>query len=270
MPDIQRIDDPDDPRLRPYLHLTDPALRRGYEAGEGLFIAEGALVVDRLLRSRYPVRSLLVTDRASARVRPLLERSPATVLEVSEELARRTTGFHLHRGVLACGGRLPLPEFGPLARAAACVMVLEDIADQTNMGALFRNGTALGVDAVLLSPDCCDPLYRRSVRVSMGASLLVPFAYVRPWPDALAQLGHSHEVLALTPSPDAESLYRLGRPGARPPALLLGTEGTGLTGAAQALADRRLRIPMEQGVDSLNVATAAAVALSHLHRSRMG
>jgi tRNA G18 (ribose-2'-O)-methylase SpoU len=265
MPHPQFIDDPDDPRLRPYVHLTDPALRRGYEAGQGLFIAEGSLVLDRLIQSRFPVRSVLVTDRAAPRVTELLGRVDTEVFEVSEDLARRITGFHLHRGVLACGARLPLPPFDRVAASSLRPLVLEDIADQTNMGSLFRNAAALGADAVLLSPECCDPLYRRSVRVSMGASLSLPFAYIQPWPEGLRLLSPTHEVLALTPSPDAESIYELGpEPLSSPVALLLGTEGQGLTPAAQAQAARRVRIPMAEGADSLNVATAAAVALSHL------
>ena len=265
MPQTRRIDDPDDPALRPYLLLTDPALRRGYEAGEGLFIAEGALVLERLIGSRFPVRSVLVTDRAAPRVTKVLDGCQCPVLEVTEELARRITGFHLHRGVLACGARLPLPGFESVARSSARPLVVEDIADQTNMGSLFRNAAALDADAVLLSPGCCDPLYRRSVRVSMGASLLLPFAYVDPWPEGLLRLSATHRVLALTPSKDAESLYDVVQEGdALPPALLLGTEGDGLSAAAQALAARRVRIPMTEQADSLNVATAAAVALSHL------
>ena len=270
MPHPQRIDDPDDPRLKPYLHLTDPALRRGYEAGEGLFIAEGGLVLDRLIESRFPVRSVLVTERAAPRVTQRLARVDAEVFEVSEELARRITGFHLHRGVLACGARLPPSPFEDVARATVRPLVLEDIADQTNMGSLFRNAAALGADAVLLSPGCCDPLYRRSVRVSMGASLLLPFAYIEPWPEGLGRLSPTHEVLALTPAGDAESIYEVvTETGASPVALMLGTEGEGLTTAAQAMAARRVRIPMTERADSLNVATAAAVALSHL-RSASG
>ena len=265
MADIEFISDGADPRLRPYRHLTDPALRRGYEAGEGLFIAEGALVLERLLESRFPVRSVLVTDRAAPRVTEMLERSDGAVWQVSEELAHQLTGFHLHRGVLACAARLPLPDAAELARTNRRLLVLEDIADQTNMGALFRNAAALEADAVLLSPGCCDPLYRRSVRVSMGASLVVPFAYVEPWPEGLSRLKATHQVLALTPAADADSIYDLTQGQLGPAtALLLGTEGAGLTGPAMAGAHRRIRIPMTGRADSLNVATAAAVALSHL------
>jgi tRNA G18 (ribose-2'-O)-methylase SpoU len=267
MSDFERLDDADDPRLRPYLRLTDPALRRGYEAGEGLFIAEGSLVVQRLIQSRFPVRSVLVTERASSRVRDLLAGTPAPVLVVSEDLARSVTGFHLHRGILACGARLALPDPSDLAAGSGCLLVLEDIADQTNMGALFRNAAALGADGVLLSPGCCDPLYRRSIRVSMGASLLLPFSYLPDWPEALSGLARSHALLALTPAADAEPIDDLDADAASPPvALLLGTEGEGLTAPALALATGRVRIPMSAMVDSLNVATAAAVALARLGR----
>lgn len=270
-----RIDDPEDPRLRPYNHLTDPGLRRGFEAAEQLFIAEGRTVVLRLLRSPYPVRSVLLTDRSAARARSWLGDVPCPVLVVPEELARRVTGFHLHRGVLACGGRLPAADWRSVVAGSSTVLVVEDMADQTNLGSLFRSAMALGADAVVLSPGCCDPLYRRTVRVSMGASLSIPFAYMTGWPEPLDGLAQTHELLALTPGTGARSLAEVvadrdaslrGSGDPRPPrlALMVGAEGPGLTEAALAAASDRVRIPMRPGSDSLNVATAAAVALSHL------
>jgi len=224
-------------------------------------MAEGRLVVERLLGSRYPVRSVLVTEGGARRMAGVLAAAATTVMVVDEGLARVITGFNLHRGILACAGRLPLPEPATLAAAAGVVMVLEDIADQTNMGSLFRSGLALGVTGAILSPDCCDPLYRRSVRVSMAASLQLPYAVGEPWPDALAELGVSHYLLALTPDPAAVALADFARswPGG-PLGVLLGTEGTGLSRAAQSLCQTRVRIPMREGSDSLNVATAAAIA----------
>ncbi|MHB1855766.1 MAG: TrmH family RNA methyltransferase [Acidimicrobiales bacterium] len=263
--EFQSVAEATDGRLRPYLHLTDPALRRGYEAREGLFIAEGRLVVERLLGSRYPVRSVLVTEAGARRMAGVLAAAATTVMVVDEELARTITGFQLHRGILACAGRLPLPEPTALASGAGVVMVLEDIADQTNMGGLFRSGLALGVGAALLSPGCCDPLYRRSVRVSMGASLHLPYAVLEPWPDALAGLGTTHHLLALTPDPAGVALDDFARSWAGEPlGLVLGTEGDGLSREAQAACRTRVRIPMRDGSDSLNVATAAAIAFAFL------
>ena len=262
---FQRITDPADRRLRPYLHLTDPALRRGYETSEGLFIAEGRLVVERLLGSRYPVRSVLVTEGGARRMAGVLAASTTTVMVVEEEMARKVTGFHLHRGILACAARLPLPDPRSVAAEARVIMVLEDIADQTNMGSLFRSALALGVGAALLSPGCCDPLYRRSVRVSMGASLRLPYAVVEPWPHALAGLAGTHHLLALTPDPKAEALEEFASSwSGRPLAVLLGTEGAGLSPPALSRCQTRVRIPMREGTDSLNVATAAAIAFAFL------
>ncbi|MHB1445085.1 MAG: TrmH family RNA methyltransferase [Acidimicrobiales bacterium] len=264
-PHFQRITDPADRRLRPYLHLTDPALRRGYETSEGLFIAEGRLVVERLLGSRYPVRSVLVTEGGARRMAGVLAASTTTVMVVEEELTREITGFHLHRGILACAARLPLPEPRALTAEARVVMILEDIADQTNMGSLFRSALALGVDAALLSPDCCDPLYRRSVRVSMAASLRLPYAVVEPWPVALAGLAGTHHLLALTPDPTAVALADfVGSWSGGPLAVVLGSEGAGLSQPVLSSCQTRVRIPMRAGTDSLNVATAAAIAFAYL------
>lgn len=149
-------------------------------------------------------------------------------------------------------------------------MVLESLRDQTNVGALFRNAAALGAGAVILSPDCCDPLYRRSVRVSMGATLSLPFARAQAWPEELDRLGRTHTLVGLTPDPTAVELGSLVLDRERPVALLVGTEGAGLTGPALQRCDHRARIPMEGQMDSLNVATAAAVALYELGRRRPG
>jgi tRNA G18 (ribose-2'-O)-methylase SpoU len=170
-------------------------------------------------------------------------------------------GFHLNRGVLAVADRAARPEAADLVRDARLVAVLEGVNDHENLGALFRNAAALGVDGVLLGPRCADPLYRRSVRVSMGHVLRVPFTELPgPWPDSLELLRAAGlRIAALTPAPAAEPLAAAGLGGQRV-ALLLGAEGPGLTAEALAAADVRVRIPMATGVDSLNVATAAAVA----------
>lgn len=262
----------DDPRLTDYRGLTDPARRRAWEPGAGVFIAEGRLVVERLLGSRFTVRSVLVTPRGLEALRPRLEEKDVTVLLVTRQIAETVTGYDVHRGILAAASRPPLPEVEALVATARTLVVLEDLTDQVNTGALFRNAAALGADGMLLSPRCCDPLYRRSVRVSMGAVLVLPFTYLDPWPAGLAALDdHGFIRLALTPDGRAEPVddvaARLAA-GARV-ALAVGSEGPGLSERAQAACTHRVRIPMEAGQDSLNVATAAAVALHCLRAARL-
>ena len=247
--------------------MRDAELRRRYESERGVFIAEGLHAIRALLGSSYPVRSILVTDRQWGALRSDVAAagSAAPVFVADREVLAAVAGFDLHRGAVAAAGRLPparpaelLPD-GP-----ALVAVAEGLNDHENLGALFRNAAAFGVAAVLLDPTCADPLYRRSVRVSLGHVLRVPFARLDPWPERLGVLRDAgFEVVALTPAPDAEPIDRLA--GARI-ALLLGAEGPGLSDAARDAADRRARIPMAPGVDSLNVATAAAIAFHRLGR----
>ena len=262
----------DDPRLADYRGLTDPVRRRAWEPGDGVFIAEGRLVVERLLDSPYPIRSVLVTRRGLDALGPRLGDRDVTVLLVPGEVAEAVTGYDVHRGVLAAAVRPPLPAVHDLVSSARTVVVLEDLTDQANIGSLFRNAAALGADAVLLSPRCCDPLYRRSVRVSMGAVLALPFTYVDPWPAGLAALaGHGFVSLALTPDGGAEPVDAVAArldAGARV-ALAVGSEGPGLSRGTLAACAHRVRIPMEAGQDSLNVATAAAVALHCLRAARV-
>ncbi len=172
-----------------------------------------------------------------------------------------TTGFHVHRGVLASFHRQPLRDAAQVLRTATRVAILEDVNNHTNLGAIFRGAAALGMDAVLLSPSCADPLYRRSVRVSMGEVFAIPYARLEPWPDALdAVRDNGFSLLALTPAADAVPIQQLTDAQRRRPALLLGAEGPGLSRHALAASDARVAIPMRHGVDSLNVAAAAAVA----------
>jgi tRNA G18 (ribose-2'-O)-methylase SpoU len=186
----------------------------------------------------------------------------------SQEVLEQATGFHVHRGVLASFHRQPLLDAGDVLAGAQRVAILEDINNHTNLGAIFRGAAALGLDAVLLSPSCADPLYRRSVRVSMGEVFAVPYARLAPWPDALQQVrAAGFGVLALTPAPDAVPIQRLDAAARARPALLLGAEGPGLSRRALAASDLRVTIPMHRGVDSLNVAAAAAVAFWELARA---
>ncbi len=223
-------------------------------------IAEGVVVVRRLIHSPYPVRSLLGVPRRLAELATDLAGLDAPAYQTDVDTMATVVGFHLNRGVLAVADRAPVPDVAALARRAWVLAVLEGVNDHENLGALFRNAAALGVDGVLLGPRCADPLYRRSVRVSMGHVLRVPFATLPGvWPGSLDVLrGAGLRVAALTPHADAMAVAAAGLAGARV-ALLLGAEGSGLTVAALTAADVAVRIPMASGVDSLNVATAAAV-----------
>jgi tRNA G18 (ribose-2'-O)-methylase SpoU len=262
---VVEIEDPDDPRLADYRSLTDVALRTRFEPPHGLFIAEGALVIERALSAGYLLRSALMTPGWLDRTAPSLQSSGAPVYPGSESLLHSVTGFHVHRGALASVHRRPLPDFDEVLSRCRRLVVIEGIVNHTNLGAIFRAAAALGMDGVVLSPTSADPLYRRSVRVSMGAVFAVPYARAPAWPDAIGELqAAGFRVLALTPSPDAVGLDRIGRDTAGRLAVLLGTEGAGLSERVAALADERVRIPMMAGIDSLNVATAASVAFWEL------
>jgi tRNA G18 (ribose-2'-O)-methylase SpoU len=254
------VDDPADPRLADYRELRDVQLRKHLEAEHGLFIAEGEKVVRRAVEGGFAPRSFLMAQRWLDGLSDVLERSDAPCYVVSEALAERVTGFHVHRGALASLHRRPLPAVGAVLAAARTLVVLEDIVDHANVGAILRSSAALGVDGVLLSPRCADPLYRRAVKVAMGAVFSLPYARLEDWYDAMPMLARAgFTSIALTLAPDAmpltEALVGVDRV-----ALVLGGEGHGLSPRWQAGADRRAVIPMRRGVDSLNVAAAAAIA----------
>ena len=264
MATITPVDDPADPRVADFRDLTTADRRPDRPGGRGLVIAEGVVVVRRLLESPYPVRSLLGVPRRFDELADDLAGVDVPAYATDAETMAAVVGFHLNRGVLAVADRATQPDVSRIVRDARLVAVLEGVNDHENLGALFRNAAALGVDAVLLGPRCSDPLYRRSVRVSMGHVLRVPFAELPgPWPASLDVLRAAGlRVVALTPATDAQPLTA-GTSEART-ALLLGAEGPGLTPDALDAADARMRIPMATGVDSLNVATAAAVAFHAL------
>jgi len=253
--------EPADERVADFRDLTDADVRPDRR---GVVIAEGSAVVDRLLRSSYPVRAILgVRDRVEGLARAWPDRAVPAFL-VDKWLLSDIAGFRVTRGVLASASRPPAPDCAALLAASQRIVILEALNDFENLGALFRNAAAFGVDAVLLDPRCADPLYRRSVRVSMGHVLRVPFGTLPGrWPDSLGTVRRAgFTVLAMTPRAGAVPIRRVA-PGRRW-ALLLGAEGPGLSPAALAAADVAVRIPMADGVDSLNVATAAAVALAEL------
>lgn len=276
---LHPVASPDDPRLADYRVVKE----RDTLAARGVFIAEGRLVVERLLSPacRFAVRSLLLLNDRLDAMRPFVEPrlrdlhgAGATVFLADRAVMDAIVGFRFHQGCLGVGVTPP-PEdrrfsLGALLahgeRSPGPLVILEDLVDLDNVGACFRNGAALGASGVALSPRCASPLYRKAIRTSMGHSLMLPFAVLREWPGDLRAISRAgFETVALTPSPDALSLGAFARPGgARRAALLVGTEGEGLSKGALAAADHRVRIPMATGVDSINVATALAIALHHV------
>ena len=268
MAEIVAIDAADDARLADYRDLRDVTLRRSLEAEHGLFLAEGEKVVRRAVEAGYPVRSFLMAERWLDGLSDVLETTDAPCFVVPEDLAEAVTGFHVHRGALASLERTPLPSVASVLAGARTVVVLEDVVDHTNVGAILRCAAALGVDAVLLSPRCADPLYRRSVKVAMGAVFSVPWTRLDDWhaaPSLLAE--HDFTTVAMALGDDAAPLEEAVA-GLEKVALLMGSEGPGLTPHWRASADRRAMIDMAAGVDSLNVAAATAVACYVLRTRR--
>ncbi|MEJ1199854.1 MULTISPECIES: TrmH family RNA methyltransferase [unclassified Streptomyces] len=261
MADLITIHDPDDPRLHDYTGLTDVELRRRREPAEGLFIAEGEKVIRRAGEAGYAMRSMLLSAKWVDTMRDIIDEAPAPVYVVDPALAEQVTGYHVHRGALASMQRKPLPTAADLLTTTRRVVVMESVNDHTNIGAIFRSAAALGMDAVLLSPDCADPLYRRSVKVSMGAVFSVPYARLDTWPTGLETVREAgFTLLALTPDDRAKALDEVAPHRMDRVALMLGAEGDGLSRRALAASDEWVRIPMSHGVDSLNVGAAAAVA----------
>jgi tRNA G18 (ribose-2'-O)-methylase SpoU len=291
------VPDDGDPRLADYVRLTDVELRKSLEAEHGLFMAEGEKVIRRAAAAGYAVRSLLATERKAAALADLADLAAtcgAPAYVVPEPVAERLTGYHVHRGALAAMTRRPLPAVaGVLGQAgapaladlaghsnvggairqtgpASRILVLEDIIDHGNVGGIFRCAAALGVDAVILSPRCADPLYRRAVKVSMGAVFAIPYARMTDWYGGLAELrAAGFRLLALTPDQSAAHLDTV--PLGDRVGLMLGTEGDGLSSRWLHEADAPVCIPMHPGalaagVDSLNVVAAAAIACHSLMR----
>ena len=263
---LVEVTDPEEPCLADYRDLRDVELRKSLEAEHGLFIAEGEKVVRRAVEAGYEPRSFLMAERWLEGLSDVLATADAPCYVVTEGLAEQVTGFHVHRGALASLHRRPLPSVDDVLDGARTVLVLEDIVDHTNVGAILRSGAALGVDAVLLSPRCADPLYRRSVKVAMGAVFSLPWTRVADWYAALPDLSRrGFTTVAMTLAPDAVPLEDAVR-GLDRVALVLGGEGHGLSPRWEQAADRRAIIPMAPGIDSLNVAAATAVACYALQR----
>ena len=258
--------------MREYQCVSDPELVRQ----RGLFVAEGRLIVERLIaEKRYSVQSLLLSVAAHRALAASLSALPSSVPVYVCDAAdlRGITGYDVHRGCLALAARPVAASIDLILRDARFVVVLEGVTNPDNVGGVFRNAAAFGADAVLLDATSCDPLYRKAIRTSMAATLRVPFARADPpdgWTDALLDLkARGFSLVALTPAESASDLDEFAG-SARPPrvALLLGSEGPGLRPASEAAADYRVRIPIRHDVDSLNLAVAAGIALHRLCRGR--
>jgi tRNA G18 (ribose-2'-O)-methylase SpoU len=267
------ITNPDDPRVDDFRDLNSVDRRPDLPTGKGLVIAEGVLVVRRMLASRFAPHAMLGTDRRLAEladdlsaVAPYLD---LTCYRATAEVMADVVGFHLNRGVLAAARRPVELSVSEVLERARTIAVLEGVNDHENLGSIFRNAAGLGVDGVIFGAGCADPLYRRSVRVSMGHALLVPFARAARWPSDLELLrDDDFRLLAMTPSPRAVSLAEaMTKLAGDKVAVLVGAEGPGLTETVMRASDARVRVPMSRGTDSLNVATAAALAFYERVRS---
>ncbi|MCY7325507.1 MAG: RNA methyltransferase [Microbacteriaceae bacterium] len=259
---VIRISTLDEPGLSDYSGLTDVALRRVSEPAGGLYIAESSKVMARAIAASHQPRSVLLQEQWLDALRPLLDPFDIPVFVGDAALLESLTGYNLHRGALAAMHRPALPPAAQLLEHARRVVVLEDIVDHTNVGAIFRSVAGLGADAVLVTPRCADPLYRRSVRVSMGTVLQVPWTRLPDWPEGAQILAAAgFHVAALALAPDAVGLDQFAANAPEKVAILLGSEGDGLSRTALSHADSIVTIPMGHGVDSLNVAAASAVAL---------
>jgi tRNA G18 (ribose-2'-O)-methylase SpoU len=259
---VHDVVDPGDSRLDDFRDLNSVDRRPDLPAGKGVVIAEGVLVVRRMLASRFMPRALLGTDRRLTELATDLADCDVPYYRVSAEVMAAVVGFHLNRGVLAAAPRVPEPSVTQVVEEARTIAVLEGVNDHENLGSIFRNAAGLGVDAVVFGSGCADPLYRRAVRVSMGHALQVPHARATNWPTDLALLREpGFRLLAMTPDPQAHPLpAAMAAVRDERVAVLVGAEGPGLSEAAMRASDMRVCIPMCCGTDSLNVATAAALA----------
>ncbi len=273
-----RIDvtDPEDPQIEVFQGLRDHVLRQKRELPNGdmagVFICEGDIVVERALAAGYRLESMLADAR---RTKPLPVSVPDEVplFAAGPKVLQRVTGYHQHRGVLACFRRRDVPSVDEVVATlseAATVLVVEGVNNPTNMGVILRCAAALGVEAFFLDQRCCDPLYRRSARVSMGEAFALPYARFGQWPEGLSGL-HSagFETWALTPDSAAEDIGRLSIDPTARVALLLGAEGPGLSDDALGAVTRKVRIPMSGTVDSINVGSAGAVAFYAVQQARL-
>jgi tRNA G18 (ribose-2'-O)-methylase SpoU len=267
---IYIIESANDPRLFAYRHLTDVALRKKSEPENGIYIAESAKIIERAVTCGHTPLSILMAENWLEKMRSLLPNISGNdfgdidVFTGSHEILEELTGFHVHRGALAAMVRPALPSIESVLAGSKRVVVLENIVDHTNVGAIFRAAAGLGIDAILVTPECADPLYRRSIRVSMGAALNVPWTRILNWPESINTLKeHGFHTVAVSPQniggQASQDLREFVAGSHERIALILGTEGEGLTAASLNNCDQSVHIPMAHNVSSLNVASAAAV-----------
>ena len=262
MADLIALDDSRDERLRDYTDLRDVQLRQSVEHERGIYIAEGAKVIERAVAAGHEPKSLLLAPRWTETLADVLDATDAPAYLLDEKTIEKVTGFHVHRGALAAMHRPQERSVAEVLRGARRVLVAEDLVDHTNIGAIMRNVAALGFDAVLLSPRCADPLYRRSIKVAMGAVFTLPWARIDDWyglPDLLRE--HGFTTYAMTLADDAVPIDAV-EPAERS-AIIVGSEGPGLSEHWQRASDHRVIIPMAAGIDSLNVAASTAIACWH-------
>lgn len=255
-----------DPRALDYVGLSDAALRQVADPANGRYIAESSKVLRRALAAGHTPRSFFMAPKWLDSLRDVFTAHPGVPVFVgSDAVLESITGFHLHRGALAAMDRPAALDLGDVLAGARRVAILEDIVDHTNLGAIFRSAAALGIDAVLITPRCADPLYRRSIRVSMGAVFQVPWVRLESWPGALREVAAAgFEIAAMELTSQALGIDEVAAAGGEKLALVLGTEGAGVSDAVLQQADLHVMIPMRPGVDSLNVAAACAVAFWEL------
>lgn len=258
-PEVIRVSTAADPRLAAFRDLTDVDMRRTLEPDTGIFMAEGLLVIERVVAAGLAIESVLTAPKWLDRLGECLGDWPGPTYVLEEEQLRDLTGYRVHRGALACVRRPPERDVDDISRRPGDILVLGDLVDHTNVGLAIRSATAMGITGVVLSPRCADPLYRRAIKLSMGAVITTPWARSREWPVSSSDLA-GRPLVALTPDPTAPALDVALRSCAGDVALVAGGEGPGLSADEQAMCDVRARIPMESGIDSLNVAAAVAVA----------
>lgn len=261
----ERVERADDPRLADYRELKDAAARRRIE-GDELFIAEGPVAIERMIASGHGVRSVLLDQRKYDRMAELVDPLGVPVYVVDNRLLHEIVGFDLHRGAIAAGLRRPVATLEEIAGSTRRVAVLEGLNDPENLGAVARSARAFGIDALVLDPTCIDPYTRRTVRVSMGEVLFLRWCRVTDWPHAAIDRlrDRGFDTWAMTPAPDAEDIWTLTVPDRL--AIALGAEGPGLSSALLRAATRRVRLPIDPDVDSLNVAAATAVTFAIVDR----
>lgn len=252
------ITDVHDERVRDFTQLTDVELRKVREPEEGLFLAEGEKVIRRAFAAGYTPRAALMTERWFDSIHDVLDVTGCTTYLADSHTLESITGYRVHRGALMSFERKPLRSVDDITTGTRRIVILEDLVDHTNVGAIFRNAAALGIEAVLVTPSCADPLYRRSIKVSMGTVFAVPWTRIEPWPDGLEALHASgFTCISMTPDASARSVREIDLD--QRIAIVVGTEGDGLSQAAFDACDEQVRIPMTGDVDSLNVSVASAI-----------